>query len=272
MMQKLSLDRTGFLVSCCSIAFREKPMDEALESIKAAGFCGVEIWFPHIEKMSEGELRELASLCSKSGIRIPVIAPYFSFTRGPEAARQSLSTGTKAIQAAAILGCKKVRTFVDVGRDGLPSRLADKGNWDAACRGLRELCSMDPGIEFVLEAHDHTLADTYPSIIHLFERVNASNLKLNFQMVSDFLERGYMKCLRELFPLVGHLHLQQVAPGGVHTYVEEPGRVDFRELIAFLRRQDYGGTASLEYCWSPVDAGRCDSGAAYLADCFDSVF
>ena len=271
-MQKLSLDRTGFLVSCCSIAFRDKPITEALESIKAAGFCGVEIWFPHIEKMSEGELRELASLCSESGIRIPVIAPYFSFTRGPEAACQALSTAANAIRVAAILGCKKIRTFVDIGPDGLPSRLADKGDWDAACRGLRELCSMDPSIEFVLEAHENTLADTYPSIIHLFERVEAPNLKLNFQIVPDFLERGYMKCLRELFPLVGHLHLHQVAPRGVHTYIEEAGWIDFHELITFLRRQGYGGTASLEYCWSPVAAGRCDSEAAYLADCFDSGF
>lgn len=262
-------ERCGFLVSCCSIALREESVFEAVEQIAAAGFASVEIWHPHVQALNDEALRELAARCSSLGVSIPVIAPYFSFTRGPQAVGDSLRTAEKALHAASILGAKKIRTFVDIGRDGLPSARAGEGDWRAACEGLACLCALDASVEFVLETHENTLADTVPSIRRIFDEVAAPNLRLNFQINRDFLARGYMACLRELFPVMSHMHWQQIRADETHTYLEEAGIIDFRAIIALLQSRRYAGTVSVEYCWSPVETRRLPSAGVFLQACLE---
>lgn len=256
--------KSGFTLSCCSIALRDKPVFEAVQEIANAGFSSVEVWHPHISKLDGSALRELARRCSELDLGIPVIAPYFSFTQGPEAVRESLKTAEHALNAARILGAKNIRTFIDVGRDGLPSCKAGESHWRGALEGLAQLCRLDPSVNFVVETHENTLADTLPSVRRIFENIHAANLRLNFQANRDFLSRGYMGCLRELYPLIAHLHLQQVRKDGSETYVEESGEIDFQELITFLGAWGYAGNASVEYCWPGVERGRLATAHAFF--------
>lgn len=254
-----------FLISCCSIALRNLPVFDAVERIARAGFPGVEILYPHIEQLDEAALRELKERCSSLGLAITMISPYFFFTRGREKAMESLRTAGKAIEAAHILGVKKIRTFIDCGPDGLPSSKAEDGHWQGARAGLKELCALDPAIEFAIETHENTLADTLPSVRRILEEVSAPNLALNYQANADFLQRGYLVCLASLFPAVTHMHWEQLMSDGAPTYIEETGVIDFAELIGFLRSRSYSGTASVEYCWTPVEEGRIDSAWRYLS-------
>ena len=253
-----------FPILFCSIGLRGKPVAEALDQIAAAGFRGVEIWWPHLEKLDEEQLRGVAGQCKKLGLAPMVIAPYFSFTRGEEWRVRSLETARAALKAAAILQVKKIRTFVDIGPDGLPSERATEADWTAAIAGLRELCDLDPGSEFVVETHENTLADSLPTIQRLFTAVDRPNLKLNFQINPDFLKRGYMECLEILYPLATHMHWDQLPDAGKATYIDEPGLVDFGQLIGWLVARGYRGTASVEYCWSPVDENRIPSAVRFL--------
>jgi len=253
-----------FPVLFCSIGLRHKPVTEAFEQIAAAGFRGVEIWWPHIEKLDAEQLRGVAGQCQKLGLAPTVIAPYFAFTRGEEWRQRSIETARAALKAAAILQVKKIRTFVDIGPDGMPSERATEADWAAACAGLRELCDLDPGSEFVVETHENTLADTLPTIQRLFKEVDRPNLRLNFQVNPDFLQRGYMKCLEILYPLVTHMHWDQLREDLSPTYIDEPGRVDFAQMIGWLVAKGYRGTASVECCWNPVDEKRIPSSARFL--------
>jgi sugar phosphate isomerase/epimerase len=241
-----------FTISCCSIAFRDRPLHEALAEIARAGFAGVEIWHPHVAQMSGQELQDVAGAGARLGLKMTVLAPYFSFTRGQERRRESLRHAVEVLGTARTLGIGKIRTFVDCGDDGLSSREATAADWKDACDGLKELCALDPDIEFVVETHEATLADSLPSVRRLFHEVGAPNLRLNYQANSDFLERGFLACLQALFPFVSHMHWEQIKSGGGSTYLEESGLIDFAALISLLIERRYQGTASVEYCWSPV--------------------
>jgi sugar phosphate isomerase/epimerase len=254
-----------FLISCCSIALRNRPVMEAIDSIANAGFEGIEFWYPHVEKLDEAELREVAKHCRGRGLRPTVIAPYFSFTRDEEWRTRSLETARAALKISDILGIKKIRTFVDIGPDGLPSARADASHWQAARAGLQQLCDLDPARAFVVETHGNTLADSLPTIQRLLKEVDRPNLLLNFQYNEDFAERGFMQCLETLYPFVNHMHWQQHLPDGGEGYLEEPGLIDFEVLIGWLAARGYKGTASVEYCWQPVDETRLNTAGRYLA-------
>lgn len=264
----LCVAATGFPVSCCSIALRDEPVAEALEKIAGAGFAAVELWLGHFKDLPDSGLREVDARCRCLGLETTVLAPYFSFTRGPVRAAESLRDAEAVLGAASVLGVKKIRTFVDCGPDGLASARATDADWTAATAGLRELCRLDDAVEFVIETHDNTLADSLPSVRRLLDMVAMPNLRLNFQANDDFMQRGFLACLEEVFPAVSHMHWQQVGAGNAHTYVEESGAVDFGELVAFLRRKNYAGSASVEYCWPDVPAERLGSARRFLARIF----
>lgn len=232
--------------------------------IAGAGFRGVEIWHPHVEHLDDEGLREMGRTCRVLGLDTPVIAPYFSFTRGRERWEESIRCAKRVLHAASIIGVRKVRTFVDCGNDGLTSQAAGSADWAAACDGLRTLCSMDTGVEFVLETHEKTLANDLPSVHRLLNEVSAANLRLNFQATPSFLSSGYLACLDDLFPHVSHMHWEQILPDGRPTFIEDAGMIDFPGLMQFLLDRRYSGTASLEYCWTSVPPERICSGHDYL--------
>ncbi|XHR28886.1 MAG: sugar phosphate isomerase/epimerase family protein [Chthoniobacteraceae bacterium] len=260
-----------FLISFCSLALRERPVFEAVEAIARAGFKGVELWYAHIERLTPGELVDLRERCRARGLSIPVLSPYFAFTRGRERALESLRTAEKVLEAARVLGVKKIRTFIDCGPDGLPSSQATPGQWKAACEGLRELCALDESREFVVETHEWTLADTLPSVRRVLEETGAPNLRLNYQASRDFLERGFLQCLEELLPVISHLHWEQVREGDELTYLEEPGLIDFPAIMRLLLSRGYRGTASVEYCWPEVAPERIGTAWQYLTGVWEQI-
>jgi 3-dehydroshikimate dehydratase len=254
-----------FPVCCCSIALRDRPVTEAIDLIAAAGFDAIEFWFPHLEKLTRAELASVADQCARRGLAPLVIAPYFSFTRGNECTAESLQTAREALAAAKILRIKKIRTFIDAGPGTVSSASAKNCHWLAAQDGLRELCALDPDALFIMETHENTLADSLAGVNRLLNEVGRSNLRVNFQANHDFLERGYLPSLEALFPHISHLHWQQRTGDTGETYLEEPGRIDFAEVIRWLSERHYSGTASVEYCWRPVDENRIGTAAQFLS-------
>jgi sugar phosphate isomerase/epimerase len=261
--------RHPFPVSCCSIALRDLGITEAVEIIAEAGFPGVEVWYPHVAGLDAEELRALKDRCAELQLGMPVISPYLRFTRGREEWLASMKTAEEVLLICKALGVRKVRTFIDTGDDGIASKDAEEEHWEAAIAGLKDLCGLDPGVEFVVETHENTLADTLPSVRKVFEAVGRGNLRLNYQATRDFLERGYVECLGELFPLVSHMHWEQIGEDSCATYLEESGVIDFPALIGYLAEKQYAGTASVEYCWLGVDERRVGSAWKYLAGIFE---
>lgn len=267
----LSKSITGFLISCCSIALRDQPALEAVKRISEAGFTAIEFLHTHLQGLHGQELAELSKSCLRLNMEVTVVSPYFSFTKGPEKVEESLQNAQAVVAAAKILGAKKIRTFIDVGSNGLPSARAGLDDWKGAGEGLRRLCAIDRSMEFIIETHKNTLADTLSSTKRLLTETEAPNLKINFQANRDFLQRGYLASMQELFPFISHFHWQQVLPDETETYLEEAGLVPFEEVLEFLRLEKYTGTASVEYCWPNVPPERIASACQYLGGIYDNL-
>ena len=254
----------SFLITCSSIALRDDSASHAMASIADAGFRGVEFWSQHLQGLSNSDLSALAAQARERDLSIPIISPYLTFTRGADKILESLRTAEEVMETASYFGATKIRTFVDIGPDGVPSDCADERLWKEAVQGLRELCDLDPEKEFVVETHKNTLADTLPSVKRLIGEVARPNFKINYQANPDFLRRGFLACLEDLWPMVSHMHWQQYRDDGSETYIEEDGVLDFHGLLSVLRSKNYQGTATVEYCWTPVERSRIASAAQFL--------
>jgi sugar phosphate isomerase/epimerase len=243
-------------VGFCSIALRDSPVEEAISEIARSGFSVIELWYPHIKGLRVEELIQLADVWEKNEISVSVLAPYFTFTKGLDKWRESVLLAEDVVAAARAIRAEKIRTFIDIGPDGLPSGKAKPSDWKQACQALKTICAFDRSIEFVIETHDNTLADTLDSVLRLVDETAEPNLKINFQANTDFMGRGYLECLERLWPHISHMHWQQMKPDGTATYIEEPGCIDFMALGALLARRQYQGTISVEYCWPNLERRR----------------
>ena len=248
----------------CSIAFRNEPLEQIIPRLAGIGYDGVELFFAHVEGRDNTALKSLRHLADHHGIRLPVFSPYFSFTRGPAEYDQTLKTAARAVEIAHILGATKIRTFTDVGPDGLASEQATPAHWQQAVRGLQAVTALDRGIEFVVETHERTLADTVETTRRLLDEVAAPNLKVNFQACEGFRRYGVDAAFVALAPWITHMHLQQVTPVHTDGWVENAGAIDFPEFIGHVKAASYRGSMSVEYTWQGVPWERAASAHRYL--------
>jgi 3-dehydroshikimate dehydratase len=248
----------------CSIAFRDEPLDQVIPRLAAIGYDGIEVFFKHVEGRDNTDLSALRQQADLHRVRLPVFSPYFSLTRGQKEYDETLLSAARAVEAARVLGAGKIRTFTDVGPDGLPSAQATPEQWKQAIRGLQAITALDRGIDFVVETHPNTLADTLPTTRRLLEDVAAPNLKINFQACDDFLRAGLQESFDALAPWIKHLHLQQIDDSRQHTWIEEPGLIDFPSFVGHVVRSGYAETLSVEYCWRGVPWERAESALRYL--------
>ena len=253
------------VLTFCSIAFRDEPLEQVIPRVAEIGYDALEIFFTHIQSRDDTALKTIQQLAATHGIRLLVLSPYFTLTRGRAEYEQTLQTAANIVAAAHVLGVTKIRTFTDVGPDGLSSAQATIANWKQAVCGLQTITAMDRSLEFVVETHEQTLADTVATTRRLMQEVAAPNLKVNFQPCEDFLRRGLNFAFDDLAPWISHMHLQQVTPSHGDGWVEATGAIDFPDFIAHVKHAGYRGSMSVEYCWRDVPWERAESACRYLA-------
>jgi 3-dehydroshikimate dehydratase len=251
-------------LSFCSIAFRNEPIKAVVPRLANIGYDAVEVFGGHVEKKSDDESHALRRLADDSGIQLLLIAPYFILTRTRQHFDETMQIAQRTIHAARILGATKIRTFTDVAGDGIGSDVATPAHWAQAVEGLQQITAMDRSIQFVVETHEHTLADTPDACEQLIARVGAPNLKLNFQPSFESVAQGLNAVFDRLHPHITHMHLHQFSQAAPGTWVEAPGDLDFPAFLRHLRTAGYTGSISVEYCWKDVPWHRAQSANAYL--------
>lgn len=228
----------------CTLAFRDTPLSEILPRISEMGYDGVEIFAAHLKGMSRSDLEEVRATAASLNLSIEVVSPYFWLTQTPELLDESMGIAEDTISKARILGCPKIRTFTDAGPTGIGSGVATVRQWATAIDVLRTITGQAPEIDFVVETHEKTLADTASSAVELLARTGASNLKILFQtmnpgsMLADF---------DILYPNIRHVHLQNHDGEGNHTSIES-GELDLGMLLRHAAGRGYRNSVSVEYC------------------------
>ena len=238
-----------------TVAFRDADLFAAIWSAHALGYQGIELWENHLKACRPEVWDAVDSTLREKNMTLPVVAPFLSFTRGPERLSQTWKAAEHALRVAERFGCSRFRVFTDVGRDGLGSAQASETQWNTAAVEIARLCRKNPGLLFVVEVHPCTLTDTPESALRLLELVAEQNFRLNFQFIPSFLTEGWEAALRQFLPYTAHMHWQQVQSDGRMGYLSECGLIDFPKVGRFLAAANYQGTVSVEYCWPGVDAG-----------------
>jgi 3-dehydroshikimate dehydratase len=250
------------MLSLCSIAFRYEPIEDLLPRIARAGFPAVEIFGMQIDGKSDTELQVIKAAADRAHVKILVLSPYFSFPRTQELYQESMARAEKFVHYCHVLDAPKIRTFIDVGPKGLGSAAATPEQWQQGVAGLKAITALDRSINFVVETHEKTLADTAASSLRIMQDVAAPNLKILFQP-DTFIKEGILEAYDTLRPYIDHLHLCNLNAQNHSSWIEE-GVIDYPAFFRHLKETNYQGSASLEYCHEGATWEKIESGYNYI--------
>ena len=250
-------------ISLCSIAFRNDPIEDLIPRIAADGYDAVEIFFGQLDGKTEAELANIKEIADEHKLEILVIAPYFILTRGQENYDNTLVDAQRYVDYGRALGATKMRTFTDVGPTGVGSDVVTPEQRAMCVKGLKVMTAMAPEMQWVLETHGGTLADTVESILKLIEEVGAPNLKVNFQ-VSNFVDTGLLQAYDALEKHIDHMHIHNRSPEGGGAYVYE-GTINYEKFFKEIQARGYDESLSIEYCWKGVPYEESAKAYQYVA-------
>jgi sugar phosphate isomerase/epimerase len=246
-------------VGLCTIAFRDKLLDAALDSAQALGFDGVEIWGrePHLsEAFDENRVRTAARMAHARGLEIPVLGSYYR--AGATSPRES--NGVRLEDTIHTGRCLHV-PIIRVWASDVPSAAANADIWHETVDGIRRACDLADDLEMLIaaEMHSGTLADTGASARKLVERVDRPNFRLNFQVAAhDYGGETALARLEAALPSVAHVHAQNYAHLTVNgePVKQSPlrrGVWDYGALVGRLKEAGYDGYLAVEFPFAEGD-------------------
>ncbi|HSC88408.1 MAG TPA: sugar phosphate isomerase/epimerase [Polyangiaceae bacterium] len=248
-------------ISLCTISLRHQLISLEQIALFAAqnDFQGIELWGVHAKNLGarpEPGVDWLRSL----NLSVSMLSDYLPLRGNRRAARDKAA---ELCRLARAWGTSKLRTFAG-DRPSADVPAVERAEWVAR---LRELCdvSNDFGIRLVVETHPNTLADTPGSTLQLASEVDHPALRFNFDVIHVW-EGGAepLQLLRQLEPLVAHLHLKNVAtrellsvfaPGNVYAPAgDRAGMVRLFEGAFDFRRFLRAAMTESQLPWEGLDA------------------
>ena len=101
-------------LSMCSIAWRQDDVSVAIRDVGDAGYDGIELWGPHIERYLDAgqDMDALRALLGETSLTVPMVSPYFDFADRYD---DSIVTARRFVQYAVDLRAPLVRLFTGGG-------------------------------------------------------------------------------------------------------------------------------------------------------------
>lgn len=255
-------------------AFVKYPVLKAVEMIAGLGFRGVEIMCdrPHLypDDFSKEELEGLRCSIQGKGLKVTNLNSFTLFAVGDtylpswieeSEERRSIRIGhtLRCLELASFLGCANISVPPGGPQGGLPRRQAMK----LFHEGLEEVIPVAEklGVRVLVEPEPGLLLEDSKGFLEFIQEVGSGAVGLNFDI-------GHFFCAGEdpgaafekLFPWIGHVHLEDIAPTRVHAHlIPGLGAIDFQAIFSTMVRLGYRGDMSLElypYVDAPEEAGR----------------
>ncbi len=247
-------------IGLCTIAFRDRPIDEALDVAVEAGFDGVEIWGqqghlpPSVSPASATQIRQFVD---DRGLKVFAYGSYLRVL--------SEDYGMQlrpVLNTTAALGAPIVRIWAGA----TPSAEAGHAQVDEAVGQLRELCHMaaEVGVTVAFENHDGSLADSAEMILHLIERTGADNLKTYYQPSWRSGAGDFYESLERLLPHVVNIHAQNFRGHHKQRTPLADGDADYERIFRILREGQYDGPIEVEFVEGPDPEGWARRDQEYL--------
>lgn len=248
-----------------------------LKTLRELGFEGIEIGVGQGVGTTEAEVRELRQELEEAGL--PCVA-----TRGgggfahPQVAARNRQRVADAVRTAAWIGSNLVNMTVTMPTGNPPgevgggvggrvspggSRTATEADFEVTAKYLREAAGLaaDLGVDLSIELHQHSIADTSWSCLHLLDLIDRPNVGINPDLGNLYWnyetpEEPLEAAIVALAPKARYWHCKQLQrvyiPELERSYFQlvplPDGEIDYRFAIAAMVDAGYDGYLALEGC------------------------
>lgn len=257
-----------------SNAFKKHSIFEAVEKIGGLGFRGIEIMCkpPHVHSpdFDEAAWPRLKASIEQKSLKVINLncLTLFEGGDGQPAPRAGSLVGAFADRIGHTLGCLRLASYLGCRNISIPTgtpprELSRQGFAKLFHQRLEKVIPLaeELEVEVLLEPEPGLCGDLYRNFREFMEEKGSWVVGVNFDI-------GHFYCLGEdpsvsfeqLFPWIGHVHLDDIAPSRTHNHLI-PGRgaIDFLDVFKTMARLGYDRDICLElytYLDTPVEAGQ----------------
>jgi len=230
-------------IGMCTIAFRERPLTEALRLASTTGFEGVEIWGkpPHMPPGTPtDDVRRVRDEVRGLGMTVAVFGSYV------QPLMEDFDTQSNdCLRIAGALATPIVRVWAPPGAPGS----LEPDSYAGAVKRMKEFCrrAAERGLVLAVESHDHYVVETSAGMLRFLDDVGEPNLKVNWQ--ASFREHtdDPYDSLAALLPHTVNVHAQNFSgPDRVRRHLAD-GALDYRRVMGELNRAGFDGFVEIEF-------------------------
>ena len=250
----------------CTIAFRDRPLEEVISIAADYGFDGIEIWGqePHmpaaynleyienVRKLTEGRNLEISAYGSYVNPLMDRHQQHFE-----EAYNIADGLGTDIVRVWSKGGSSKSITS-DI-KQTIFFRFASLAHW-----------AQYRGITLGLEMHNNNLTDSIGSILELFEYVRVPAIKSYFQPSFRSDADDPYETVEKLGSHIVNVHAQNADAGGQGCSVAD-GVVDYEKIVQKLVDVGYHGYIEIEFLHGEDKLEALQRDRDYLASLIDTI-
>lgn len=256
-------------------AFVNYSLMDSFDMIARLGFAGVEIMCdqPHLypPEYAPGKLAEVKASLEKNALKPTNLNSFTLFAVGdtylpswiePEAGRRQIRVNhtLACLEIAAFIGCSNIS--VPPGGP-LPENMTRKEALHLFHQGVDQVIpkAEELGVRLLIEPEPDLLMERTAEIKPFVSEIQAPSVGINFD-IGHFFCAGEdpAAAFEELFPWVGHIHVEDIAPTREHNHlIAGMGAIDFPSVFTTMKQCGYRHDMSLElypYTDRPEQAGR----------------
>lgn len=222
-----------------------QPLFELLPALASAGIRKLEVYEPHLALAADEEALPLLF----SSLRLePVILSSYLNVNPAITDDAGFEQGAEALEARVRrFGFRKIRLFPGPG-----VKPDDEPVIAQVQERIAALANRLPDVEFLLETHDGSIADSPERLVRLVCDLGLPNVALLFQP-TVFESEAALRQLEVQRPFIRHLHLQNRAVGEPHRTMRlAQGAVPWKEIIAEFAASEPKVMATLEFIPSAI--------------------
>lgn len=252
--------------------------DRYLRQVRSLGFEGIEVGWGQGVGTDETSIRALGSELDAAGVPCAAVRGGGGFLR-PQVAARSREAITGAVQMAAWIGASLVNMTVTMptgeNNNHLPgggvggrtspgsSKQASNADFEQTANELRTLAdyAADHGVTISIELHQHSIADSPWSCLHLLDLIDRPNVGVNPDLGNLYWHYEIPEATNEdtilaLAPRTKYWHCKQLLhlqiPEHERTYYHlvplPDGEIDYRFAISAMVAAGYTGWLAIEGC------------------------
>ena len=226
----------------CTIAFREKPLEEVVNIAADYGFDGIEIWGkePHMPPNFDAEyVQKVREMVLAKGLSVSALGSYVNplmpwYQRHLEEAFK-IAQGLRTNLVRIWPGGGPSKTISPDDKRMINFRLTSLTQWAQ----FRQLT-------LGLEMHNNNLSDSIGSTLELIKNVELPALKTYYQPFFGSNGDDPYDAAQKLAPYIVNVHAQNADASGNGCPIAD-GVVDYAKVIEILNSHRYEGYLEVEF-------------------------